>query len=444
MHRLENMKQYLVVGGGIVGMVASFLLAKRGKEVVLVEAAPHLGGLLRGPSFGGRHFDHGTHSLASTGVPEIDDFLLSGFTTDQFNLFHGHDSDRSGSFSAAGWNEDTSFFDIRPEGIAADIVEWRRSNVALPVIRSAHDELQSLYGSKAAPFFGQMLSSVFGRDPRELGANAVKLLALHRAVLMSNEDIEACPDIAKVSPVIAHPDRARYNRRPPPDTCSIYPKVRGLGRVIDRLEAKLERVGVQVLKSTTLERSGSDFIARSPAVEQNILNPEVLWTAGVPGAANLFLNKRFDAEPSYKVCWIAHVELSKKLRRLLNYYYFVRHPGLCTYRLTNYSALTLDDSDRAYTLEITAPRSLSEADMAELVKNELHTMGLAESSSDVSFLRLSRLNYSFLNATVNFETWCGAVVQELKGKVPMIGPWSSRGMFFTGDCLRDLYSRLLA
>lgn len=434
----------LVVGGGIVGMVASFLMAARRKNVILVEAAPHLGGLLRGPSFGGRHFDHGTHSLASTGVPEIDDFLLSGFSTDQFNLFHGHDADRSGSFSAGGWNENTSFFDIRPEGIAADIVEWRRSNVALPVIRSAHDELQSFYGSKAAPLFGQMLSSVFGRDPRELGANAVKLLALHRAVLMSNDDIEAFPDIAKIGPVIAHPDRVRYNRRPPPDTCSIYPKVRGLGRVIDRLEAKLEQAGVQILKSTALERSGSDFIARSPAVEQNILNPQVLWTAGVPGVANLFLNKRFDAEPGDKVCWIAHVELSKKLRRLLNYYYFVRHPGLCTYRLTNYSALTLDDSDRAYTLEITAPRSLSEADMTELVKNELLTMGLAESSSDVSFLHLNRLNYSFLNATVNFETWCGKVVQELKGKVPMFGPWSSRGMFFTGDCLRDLYSLLPA
>lgn len=434
----------LVVGGGIVGMVASFLLATRGREVTLVEAAPHLGGLLRGPSFDNRYFDHGTHSLASTGVPEMDDFLLSGFSTDQFNLFHGHDADRSGSFSAAGWNEDTSFADVRPEGIAADIVEWRRSNATVPVVRSAHDELQSLYGHKASPFFGQVLSAIFGRDPRELGANAVKLLALHRAVLMSNDDIEACPDIARIGPVLAHPDRAQFNRRPPPDTRSIYPRERGLGRVIDGLEAKLEQAGVQVLKSTTLERSGSDFIARSPAGERTILNPEVLWTAGVPGAANLFLNKRFDAAPGDKVCWIAHVELSKKLRRLANYYYFVRHPDLHTYRLTNYCALTLDDSDPAYTLEITAPRSLSEADMTELVKNELLTMGLVESSADVSFLRLSRLNYSFLNATADFEAWCGAVVQELKGQVPMFGPWSSRGMFFTGDCLRDLYARLPA
>lgn len=432
----------LVVGGGIVGMVASYLMAARKRDVVLVEAAPHLGGLLRGPRFGDRSFDHGTHSLASTGVPEIDDFLLSGFPTDDFNLFSGHDSDQSGSFSAAGWNEETSFADARAESFAAAIVEWRSRGNEAPPVRSARDELQSLYGPEATPFFSRFLTSVFGRDPIDLGVNAVRLLALHRAVLMPHEDIESLPPAAQLAAVIAHPDRAQFNQRTPPDARSIYPKSRGLGRVIDVLEAKLEGAGVRIHKSATLERADNDFIASNASGKHLMSGPEVLWTAGVPGAANLFLNKKFNAVPGALVCWIAHVELHKKRRPLANHYYFVRHPELRTYRLTNYSALTLDAADAAYTLEITAPSALSEAEMATLVRSEMLSMGLVESAADVHFLQLTRLNYSFLNATVDFEAWCGDVAHELNGQIPLFGPWSSRGMFFTGDCLRDLYRRL--
>jgi protoporphyrinogen oxidase len=439
---MRKKKKTLVIGGGIVGIVASYLMAIRNKNVVLVEAAPQLGGLLRGPSFDGRHFDNGTHLLSSTGVPEIDEFLLSDFSTDQFNFFHGHDADRSGSFSMLGWNENTSFVDIRPEGIAADIIEWRRSNEVVPIVSSAYDELYSLYGYKAVPFFGQVLSSVYGRDPRELGVNAVKQIALHRTVLMSNDEIEAYSDFAKISSVIAHPDRAHFNRKLSPNVRSLYPKARGLGLAIDRLEAKLKRAGVQILKSTTLKRSGSDFIVISPTGVQSIPSPHVIWTAGVPAAANLFLKKKFDTVSGDLVCWIAHVELSKKLRQLNNYYYFVRRPSMRTYRLTNYCAITLNNSDQGYTLEITAPRTFSETDMAELVKRELLIMGLIEFPSDVNFMRLNRFNYSFLNATTAFESWCETITEELREHMPMFGPWSSRGMFFTGDCLRDLYARL--
>lgn len=148
--------------------------------------------------------------------------------------------------------------------------------------------------------------------------------------------------------------------------------------------------------------------------------------------------------PSEQVCWIAHVELRKKRRPLTNHYYFVRHPELRTYRLTNYSAMTLDATDTAYTLEITASSALSEAEMKTLVTGELCIMGLAESAADIGFLQLNRLNYSFLNATAEFEAWCGDVVNELQGRVPLFGPWSSCGLFFTGDCLRDLHRRLSA
>lgn len=432
----------LVVGGGILGMVASFISAKRNKDVILVEAGPNLGGLLRGPQFEERYFDYGTHLLASTGIPEIDNYFFSDLPADEFNLFSGHESDLCGSFSIDGWNEETCFSDVHLQDFAASMVEWRRSGSQVADVQTADLELRSCYGQEAAPFFEDILRSVYGRDPKILAATAVRLLALHRAAFMSDEDIDSCQDYALFSPVIAHPSRDKFEMREAPDSRTIYPKKRGLGRVINHLEAKLKDAGVQILKNTKLQYSNNRFLAISPANEFFIDHSELIWTAGVPSAADLFLGKRFNGGASDMVCWIAHVELRKKLRHQSNYYYFIRHPNLRTYRVTNYSALTADQSNHAFTLELTVPTLLSEVDMADLVRSELVALGLIESYDDVSFLHLNRLNYSFLNATADFEQWCGEVVQELKGHMPIYGPWSSRNLFFIGDCLRDMYRRL--
>ena len=96
----------------------------------------------------------------------------------------------------------------------------------------------------------------------------------------------------------------------------------------------------------------------------------------------------------------------------------------------------------AYTLEITVPKTYTVYEMEELVKQELLVMGLIESNSNIKFIKMNRINYSFLNATTAFENWCEAVTEELRKDITIFGPWSSRGLFFTGDCLRDLYYRL--
>ncbi|MBQ2336419.1 MAG: NAD(P)-binding protein, partial [Victivallales bacterium] len=57
----EIKKHTIVVGSGISGLTAALLLAKKGRQVTLVEKLPHIGGFLNRFNRGGLRFDTGFH-----------------------------------------------------------------------------------------------------------------------------------------------------------------------------------------------------------------------------------------------------------------------------------------------------------------------------------------------------------------------------------------------
>lgn len=403
----------------------------------------NLGGLLNGPVVEGKRFDHGTHMLASTGVAEIDQFLLDDLPLERFNVFAGHEADRAGSFSAGGWNEETPFPDRRDAGVSAAIQAWRQNTPHDETDPgTAEDKLTSLYGPDADTYPREVLESVYGRPASEVGATAVKMLALHRAVFLSEKEIDRYGQLDCLSPIIAHPERKLFERKPPPLTKTIYPKERGLGQVIEWLESKLVRAGVQIVKGASIAKAGDSVHVKSDGHLVEFRNERIIWTAGVLSAARTLLNERFESDPSRLASWIAHVEIAERCVELSNYYYFIRHPGVRTYRLTNYRALTMRDADQGYTLELTLSNAASYEDAKRQVVSDLETLGLIQDPGDIKMLGMTKIPYSFLNATVGFEKWCNQIIGQITRSAELFGPWSSKGLFFTGDCLRDLDKRL--
>ena len=59
-------ESWIVVGGGFGGIVASYLLAKSGRSVTLVEESPRLGGLASGVRWGDFSLDLGCHIFGNT------------------------------------------------------------------------------------------------------------------------------------------------------------------------------------------------------------------------------------------------------------------------------------------------------------------------------------------------------------------------------------------
>ena len=59
------MKPTVIVGGGIAGITLASLLAGAGKDVLVLEKEPHVGGLSRSFRYGGFTFDIGPHRFFS-------------------------------------------------------------------------------------------------------------------------------------------------------------------------------------------------------------------------------------------------------------------------------------------------------------------------------------------------------------------------------------------
>lgn len=61
------MNNWLVIGGGVRGIIAASLLASRGQHVTLIEQAPRLGGVLNSKKQRGLYLDFGCHLFGKSG-----------------------------------------------------------------------------------------------------------------------------------------------------------------------------------------------------------------------------------------------------------------------------------------------------------------------------------------------------------------------------------------
>ena len=84
------MRNIVIVGGGIAGLLSALMYAKSGAKVSLIENSGEIGGLLRSyVSPDGYSFDFGTHFLRETGLKELDKLLfgeLCPLTWQSFNV----------------------------------------------------------------------------------------------------------------------------------------------------------------------------------------------------------------------------------------------------------------------------------------------------------------------------------------------------------------------
>lgn len=272
------MKDIVIVGGGLAGIVAA--LALKGKRrVTLVEKAAECGGLMR--SFVNRDgvaFDYGTHVPSETGDAEVDAVLFDRIRNESWRCFRVLNT---GSFFAGKLYDRSPHVDLRslPKTI------YDRAVAELLAPQAAADPEPKNFAEQLRRDFGATVTDSVQRPViRKIFACELEDLlpdnpfVLKRFVVFDDAESR---DLKKEPRLDAKLAFASFEEGVP-SVSSFYPKHGGVGQWMLDICAELERGGVTLATG----RGVSRIEHKSGAVEALILDDgrrlecdTLFWTA---------------------------------------------------------------------------------------------------------------------------------------------------------------------
>ena len=273
-------QRILVVGGGLCGIVAAHLLAKKGHHIDLIDASEQIGGLMAGvQTQNGDVFDNGARSLVSTGIKDVDKFLFEEY--DASNYWNEFDFLPSYCFFN-GQLSPLSFVDARllPKDIYQDGLNQM---LALPPLsrecKNLDEVIIGTFGKIFADYiFHPALFKLTGSKPKDLGVSAHLPFALNRLICGSEEDsikIKSISDWNDSRFAFHNPQQNKNQLR------YLYPKKGGLLGWINKLEKQLKNSNVSIKCNTTVDKidyiSTGNISVKTSSGIANTYN-SIIWT----------------------------------------------------------------------------------------------------------------------------------------------------------------------
>ncbi len=329
------MKNIVVVGGGISGILSALLLRERFEHVFLVEREAKLGGLLGSvTSPEGDSFGYGTHYLVNTGHPQIDSLL---FPDEWQREWLPLPYLKAGNFFQGVLNErcmyaDTTLLprDVYERGIA----ELLAIETEAPPTGNLQTYLDNTFGRTfAKTVFEPLVVARLGLPMSELYANGHILIGMNRVTAL---DAEATRKIKSESEVFDHKlgfHSYLEGKRP---TMSYYPRAGGTGVWIDLLEQRLVEAGVTILKNTTIKtihhRSGS--VTSAVFADGSTIDCDAMfWTMPVPAFLKCSGLPSMVEPPTIRVT--SHFNFAVDQRPNTDLHYFLcNDPSKLSFRVT--------------------------------------------------------------------------------------------------------------
>lgn len=235
-----------VLGAGYAGLFAAHRLSLTGAKVLVVEAAPEVGGLMRSlpcPDEPGVQFDIGTHFALLTGDADID-VPLARLIPDDWIWFDGPLAE--GHSFVGRLQPDTGCLDLTGH---PDIARFQADFAAAPGDGDTAATLEARWIADFGPgLTREILAPIArkhtGRDPADLAPGAMEVFAPPRLKLFAGPEVAArkAADPA-FDRRIAHVHRsigATTIRK-------AYPRTGGVGAFVAAMAADIEARGGRVL-----------------------------------------------------------------------------------------------------------------------------------------------------------------------------------------------------
>ena len=453
-------ENWLVVGGGITGLVAAASLRRYRPDssVVLVEQSAQLGGLLAGQFHerAGSYFDIGTHIFRETGVDFIDELLLSSMPKEEMLHYPPGQGDVTGAVYRGRLQTNTHFPDLRDHPESASLISSLRDAIEDPGtldldrVGRAEDHLRSKFGALVADsVLMPILSTIYQRNPSELAAFASFIPGLSRVVACNQAEWEKTCRNDFFRAVMACPDQRNLPEEYVQPLRSYYPRGGGTRSVVESLGGRLRSDGVRILLGSSVRIP--DLMRPRVLIEDadgSICEHEfdgIVMAAGVFSAAKIagldFRAFSFDRPLEHRI--VDLVVPGKNESDLCYFYGF--DPSCDFFRVTNYSGFNGVPGDPRVSVEVLGQRFDDDDSLVRAVVDQLDATGFIDGGR-LQFSNVTRLPAGFPMPSITNLSAMGdvgsAVRSEFGSHVIHGGIGSRPGLFFQNELLVDIHESI--
>lgn len=428
----------LIVGGGVAGLVAALAAQKKGRKVLLVDSADHVGGLLSSIQHASYTFDYGTHFVSATGRPNIDEVLLSSVTKeDWLKIPHVN----AGSYFK-GLHESSTVInalnaldsDTLNKGIG-ELVGVLQNSTLSAMYDNAEDQIKAVFGDVLSThILIPALEKLYQVPASSLASNAQLLFGLSRLIIANPEVSKALKELP------AFDDRIAYHsaEEGPKSPMKYYPKAGGIHQWVDQLADQIGKACFCLGQSVEqLQYQGEGIKARLS--DGDVIEAErLVWTLPLfPLLRMTNSNWQPTGKPQFLSTQLMHLVIDKA--PITSCHYVTNYDPVFKYfRATLYSNIN-HHNDHRITVEVFTQDLLS----VDEIFNELVESGLIDKKSLVLFSASDFLPISFPVYTKDFLTARDDMLREAE-KLPntlLLG--KARGdQFFMNDVIIDAFNRV--
>jgi protoporphyrinogen oxidase len=439
------MDNYIVVGGGVAGLVSAIILKTENANinVFLIESESECGGLLRSIRDDSKYvFDYGAHVLSDTGNTDLDGLLYSNLNDEEWHKFKGL---KPGNYFNNELYESSQMIPIHRLSVDDYKEALYQLLTNLDSDESESNKFIKYSISKYGCFitnkiFSPILEKLLGCNADKLHKDVLRLFGYSRVILGEDNMMKQLKKSPRLDDIIAyasHQDGVS-------ELYNYYPKNGvGIGEWVKSLVKNAENIGVNILTGsavTSIDMNGSS-ISSINVNDKTIECKHIIWSAPLyPLINNLSINYEVKYRPSFRKMMLYHFVFDAKFLTE-NHYIYCNDVNMKSFRITLYSNLDSDYPHARCTVEVFSD---TDENNFEDICLELIKMNIVSSSAKILYKSSTFIGNGFPVYTSEFvdefDRQQNFVLSNVNN-ITLVGKGSS-GKFFMNEVLLDVYKKL--
>lgn len=439
------MKRVVIAGGGMVGIMAALKLASKFEEVVIVEKASELGGLLNSRRINQVAYDFGTHIPALTSSHQVNELLFSENTLLKWKKLPYL---KVSNYFLGQWNPESTLLDVRhlPETIykkaTAEFLEREAPDYEIADLKTMLDN--SFGPTFAETVYRPVIQKILGTGLENVSPVVLLQYSLHRLIAFDRDRTAEL----KRNPVLDAKLGFHSYKDAPPTAPYLYPVGSGgVGTWVRSLEKKLNDAGVRIKLMTSVNSIVPQaHKLRVTLSDGDILDSDsIVWTVPVPLAYRALKLPISLNPPKFRHSTLVNIGFDRPFP-IQDYYHLIWDPEILPFRVTIYPHL-LDSQGPIYHLsaEILSDKQLENDNVIlENVVSDLRKIGILDKSSKIMESEILHLGPAFPILSDSFHTSAKALNRGIEENFPnilLLGKASGK-KFLLNETLVHAYDEL--